>query len=201
LAYLYHSRNLELCVGKGDNTLKCYSDATWADDLENRRSRSGGVVMFGNCPILCWSKQQQTVALSSCEAEYQAAAYATQNVIYFRNLLKELQAFDEKPVKLYLDNKAAMDLTVSTKHHSRLKHIDIRYHFVREAYQSKLIDLCYVRTIDQIADVFTKPLGNTQFQKFRRLLQLEDRRGMTPDMSVRPSHGRSRLSRSVSTRE
>ena len=70
LAYLYHTRTYELCIGKGDHTLRCYSDATWADDIENRRSRTGGVVMLGDSPILCWSKQQQTVALSSCEAEY-----------------------------------------------------------------------------------------------------------------------------------
>ena len=182
LAYLYHTKDYTLCLGKGKAGISCYSDATWADDLENRRSRSGGVVMFGNCPILCWSKQQQTVALSSCEAEYQAAAYATQNIKYFRNLLVELKSFNQGKVTLYLDNKAAMDLTVSTKHHSRLKHIDIRFHFVREAYQSQVIDLSYVRTQDQIADIFTKPLAISQFVKFRQLLQIEDRRGITPSV-------------------
>ena len=79
-----------------------------------------------------------------------------------------------EPVELL---KSAMDLAVSTKHHSRLKHIDIRFHFVREAYQSKLINLRYVPTADQVADMFTKPLSAKQFAKFRKCLQIEDGRG------------------------
>ena len=91
--------------------------------MENRRSRSGGVMFFNGSMISCWSKQQTTVALSSTDAEYQALSMATQEILYYRQLLKEISFTQLKSSPLLGDNKGALDLTVSTKNHPRVKHI------------------------------------------------------------------------------
>jgi hypothetical protein len=153
--------------------LKCYADATWADDLENRRSRSGGVMFFNGSLISCWSKQQSTVAMSSTDAEYQAMSLATQEILYYRQLLREISFPQLISTPLLGDNKGALDLTVSTKNHPRVKHIDIRFHFIREQVEWKAVLLQYVSTHDQIADIFTKPLARPAFQKLKALLHVQ----------------------------
>jgi hypothetical protein len=179
LSYLYHTRDYNfVCEGNTDLKLEAWSDFNWADSLENRRSRSGGVIMFGKTAILVWSKLQITVALRSTEAEYQAATYTAQNVCYFRNLLTEMGLFGESPVALKLDNKGSIDLTVSTKHHSRVKHIDIKHHFIRKCVQDNVVTVTYVPTTEQIADIFTKPLSKQLFEKFRVLLGIQARGGI-----------------------
>jgi hypothetical protein len=153
--------------------LKAYTDSTWGDDLANRRSRSGGVLFFNNSMISSWSKQQATTALSSTDAEYQAMSLATQEIIYYRQLFKEIGYEQMSPTPLLGDNKGALALTVSTKHHPRVKHIDIRFHFTREQVEMKAVELKYVSTHEQIADLFTKPLGKAPFLKLKALLHVQ----------------------------
>jgi hypothetical protein len=175
LAYLKTTKNHSLKLGgEQDFSLKCYSDSTWGDDTTNRRSRSGGVMFFNNSLISAWSKQQSTAALSSTDAEYQAMSMATQEILYYRQLLQELHYIQQDATPLFGDNQGAMDLTVSTKNHPRVKHIDIRFHFIREQVELKTVEVKYVPTAFQIADIFTKPLARNLFEKFKDMLYIRD---------------------------
>jgi hypothetical protein len=178
LAYLYQTRHECLLLGHMEDandelTLRCYTDSTWGDDLDNRRSRSGGVMFFSNSLISAWSKQQSTVALSSTDAEYQAMSLATQEIMYYRQLLQEIGYPQDEATPLLGDNKGALALSVSTKNHPRVKHIDIRFHFTREQVELKAIDLNYVSTQDQVADIFTKALPKGPFEKLKALLHVQ----------------------------
>ena len=174
LIYLYHTRTEKLELGnlKGELILEAYSDATWGDDVVSRLSRSGGVIFLNGSLITCWSKLQKSHALSSTQAEYQAMALAAQEIIYFRHVLTELGFTQKHSTILNGDNQGALDLSVSTKHHPRMKHIDIKYHFLRDEVQKETLKVKYVSTDDQIADIFTKPLQRMKFNKFKSMLNV-----------------------------
>ena len=110
--------------------------------------------------ISYWSKQQSTVAISSTDAEYQALSLVTQEILYYRQLLNEISFTELNSTPILGDNKGALDLTVSTKNHPRVKHIDIRFHFIREQIEWKALILDYVSTHEQIADIFTNRWPN-----------------------------------------
>ena len=178
LIYLYYTRHESLRIGPVNNTgLTCYSDATWADDPLSRKSRSGGVLYLDGSFISAWSKKQTTTALSSTESEYQALALALQDVLHFQQTLSEL-GFNQFSMPIYCDNQSAIALAVSTKNHPRVKHIAIKYHFIRDEIEKGTVKLYYVPTDQQIADIFTKPLAATKFNQFKGKLGLQVWRGV-----------------------
>ena len=121
--------------------------------------------------MISWSSRKQiTVAKSSTEAEYVALSGATQETIWLRRLLNDIHYATEHPTIIYEDNQGAIDLSRNPKHHNRVKHIDIAYHFARERVASKEIDIVYCPTDSMIADVMTKALSKEKFEKFRSLL-------------------------------
>lgn len=146
-----------------------YTDANWARD-NDRRSTGGYLFMlFGT--IITWSsKRQATVALSSCEAEYMAETEAAKEAIWLRRLLNNFEYGHKgsRAVKILGDNRGALALAKNPEFHSRTKHIDIRYHFVRQKVQEGLIDLEWTGTATNLADGMTKPLGGNGFQEFRK---------------------------------
>ena len=137
--------------------LKCYSDSDWASDKHDRKSFSGNVVFLHGCLVSWFCKKQATVALSSVEAEYMALSDATREVIYVNNLLKNVVAF-KRPTAIYIDNKGAGYIAEKELNNKLTKHIDIRYHFVRQYISEKKIELFYVPSAQNIADLFTKAL-------------------------------------------
>jgi hypothetical protein len=141
-----------------------YSDSDWAGDQGDRRSFSGCIVYFLNCPV-CWiSKKQITVALSSVEAEYMALSDATKETLYVLNLLK--QFFDMlTPASINIDNRGAGYIAENNINNKLTKHIDIRYHFVRHYINEKTVELFYVPSSENIADILTKALGPETFNK------------------------------------
>lgn len=150
-----------------------YTDSDWGGDLGTRRSTTGYIFLLNSNnrnSIVSWnSRLQRTVALSSCEAEYMAFKDAIKERLFIRNLISEiptLQGFISPVNTIYTDSKSAIDLTKNPVFHSRTKHIDIQYHFIREAYTNKLIDLVYIPTNKQLADPLTKPLDNAKFNRF-----------------------------------
>ena len=135
-----------------------YSDSDWAGDINDRRSFSGSITYLNNSPISWLSKKQITVALSSVEAEYMALSDATKEALYAFNLLR--QFFDiETPASINIDNKGAGYIAENYVNNKLTKHIDVRYHFVRYYIEHKLIELFYVPSAENIADIFTKPLS------------------------------------------
>uniref|UniRef100_A0AAV1UU28 Polyprotein n=1 Tax=Peronospora matthiolae TaxID=2874970 RepID=A0AAV1UU28_9STRA len=116
-----------------NDKLHGYSDADWAGDVEARRSTSGYTFILNNGYVSWRSKKQSTVALSSTEAEYMALTEAAQEAIWLKALLCELDEMrSDEAVKIYEDNQGSIALAKNPEFHKRTKHIDIRYHFVRE---------------------------------------------------------------------
>jgi hypothetical protein len=142
-----------------DSQLTGYCDADWAGDINDRRSTTGYVFKLGNggAPISWNTKKQTTVALSTCESEYMSLCEATKELLYLRAFVLALNIPQIEKNIVYSDNQGAISLTVPGKmQHKRTKHIDVRYHFVKE---QKDIEYKYIHTKENLADILTKPLG------------------------------------------
>ena len=172
LKYVKGTVDHKLCYLKSPNGLDIYgySDSDWASSTEDRRSTTGYYfALNASGPPISWkSRKQPTVALSSCEAEYMALSAATQEILYLIKVMKDLK-IQVNPVILS-DSQSALYLVQNPTNHNRTKHIDIRYHFVREKYASGIVDLRYVQRDDNVADLFTKPSTKQNLLKFHSLL-------------------------------
>lgn len=155
--------NLDLCG---------YSDADYAGDVETRRSTSGYVFMLGNGIISWGSERQKSVALSTTESEYMAAAHAVKELVWLHRLLSEILLTNLDRPTFFMDNQSAIRLVKNPEFHKRTKHIDIRYHFIREKYADGIFNLQYVATDEQVADVMTKALPKIKHQYFCKLMGL-----------------------------
>ena len=153
-----------------DYRLLGYSDSDWAGDLDDRKSTSGFVFFLGDTAFTWMSKKQPIVTLSTCEAEYVAATSCVCHAIWLRSLLKELGMTQKEPTEVMVDNKSTIALAKNPVFHDRSKHIDTRYHYIRECITRKDVQLEYVKSQDQVADIFTKPLKHEDFVKLRSLL-------------------------------
>ena len=146
-------------------------------NLENVMSRTGFVIRYSGIPIFWRSKLQTEIALSICEVEYIALLIAMREVIPLIWLLKDLKkACDRIDIppniycKVFEDNKSCIAVAESKKPLVRIKHIAIKYHHFRELVEDKVIRIIYVDTKEQIADLLTKPIENSQFFKLRYML-------------------------------
>ena len=168
LRYLKSTINYGLLLQKSAKfELVTFSDADWGGNMDDRTSTSAYISFFGGNPISWSSKKQKTVARSSTEAEYRAVASAAAEVLWLKNLLHELHIPLSRQPLLLCDNIGATYLCSNPVNHSRMKHISLDYHFVREQVQSKQIQVSHVSTKDQVADLLTKPLPQLKFEDFR----------------------------------
>ncbi|CAL2254016.1 unnamed protein product [Prunus armeniaca] len=162
-----------------------YSDADWAGDITTRRSTTGFVVFLGSNPISWQSKKQGSVSRSSTEAEYRALANASAKVAWIRQILADLHVFLPDPPLLFCDNMSALALSSNPVFHSRIKHLDVDFHFVRECVQRKDFLVHYIPTDEQVAYVLTKGLHSPVFVKHCTNLSLgtltEIERGCLPN--------------------
>ncbi|KAL0315837.1 UNVERIFIED_CONTAM: Retrovirus-related Pol polyprotein from transposon TNT 1-94 [Sesamum radiatum] len=144
-----------------------YTDSDWAGSVDDMKSTSGYTFSLGS-GIFTWaSKKQATVAQSSAEAEYIAAAATSNHAIWLRRILEDMGEKQEEPTTIYCDNKSAIAITKNPVQHSRTKHIDIKYHSLREATTRGEIELKYCSTEEQLADIFTKALPRNKFEELR----------------------------------
>lgn len=158
----------------GNNLLTGYSDSDLAGHIDDRKS-TRGMVFYLNESLITWvSQKQKCDALSSCEVEFMAATAVACQGIWLRKLLGEITDGCIGPVVLYIDNKSTIDLAKNSVFHGRSKHIDIRYHFIRECVERGEIVLNHVRTDEQRADTLTKALPVVMFEKMRQLLGVKD---------------------------
>ncbi len=168
LRYLNGTRHLCLQYQKSDEpNLIGMCDVDWAGDPLNRRSTTGFTFTMGGTAVSWLSKQQPVVALSSCEAEYIALSAAVQELIWLNRLLGELGFKDLVFTVIYEDNQGAIALAKNPVGHKRTKHIDMRYHFIREKIDRGQLVLKYRSTKDMTADIFTKGLPVNKFVQFR----------------------------------
>ncbi|KAG6509698.1 hypothetical protein ZIOFF_027698 [Zingiber officinale] len=149
-----------------------YVDSDWAGSLDDCRSTSGYLFCIGTKPISWSSKKQNTVALSSTEAEYFGANEATRKVVWLRRLLLELQQKMDEPATIFCDNQSAIAMTKNPVFHARSKHIELRRHFIREMVLQKEILLEFISTHDQPADVLTKAVSSEKFETFKDFLKI-----------------------------
>ena len=147
--------------------LVCYVDADFAACLDTRRSRTGFVLFYAGAPV-CWgTRGQGAVSTSTAEAEYVALSTSSNDVKWIRQLLGELKVGHSVPTVMYGDNSAANLFVTQPTSIKRCKHIDIKYHHVREKQQWGEIDVRKVESEANTADVFTKPLGEVAFRRHR----------------------------------
>ena len=125
---------------------------------------------FGSAAVTWSSKKQLAVALSSTEAEYRGAAMTACEIAWLRKLLDDLGLQVDKKVVIYCDNLSSIQLARNPVFHARTKHIEVHYHFIRERVLAGDIDLVYVSTEEQVADIFTKALGAEKLCRFRTML-------------------------------
>ena len=168
LRYLKGTVNFGILYKRGDRDMKItgYSDSDYVGYINDRKSISGQIFFLGGLPITWNLVKQRVVAQSTCEAEYIAVSSATCQGLWISRLIKELMSLEENLVKILVDNKSALELTRNPVHHSRSMHIDTRHHFIRDCIEG-LIKLDYVRTEDQLANLFTKSLRRVKFCEFR----------------------------------
>lgn len=113
------------------------------------------------------------MALSTTESEYIAASQAVKEMVWLNRLLAELTFNGFDTPTLYMDNQSAIRLVKNPEFHKRTKHIEVRYHFIREKFEQGDFDLEYVSTHQQAADIFTKPLAKAKHQLFCKMLGLQ----------------------------
>lgn len=169
IRYLKTTRDerLKLSDERFEKSLKVYTDADWAEETRDRRSNSGFLARI-NGGTFAWSCRKQTlVALSSTEAEYIALSEATKEVIWIRELMKCFNISVDKPTDIYVDNQSCVKIAENEKFSNRTKHIDTKFHFIRDQARKKVIAFKYVPSNENLADMMTKPLGPSKLKELR----------------------------------
>lgn len=134
-----------------------YTDADYAGWSDTRRSRSGYVFTVNNAPVSWCSKKQSVVSLSTTESEYIALGHGAKEVVWLQRMLKKLFVKCDC-IQINGDNTSAIKLASNPEFHKRTKHIDVQYHFIREINEKGTVTLKYIKSEEQLADIFTKPL-------------------------------------------
>lgn len=141
--------------------------------LAARTSLDFRVCCIAGAGAISWSsKKQSIITLSSTESEYIALTNSARQITWLRDIWAELTDSIIDPSRLFTDNQGALALAQSGAYHARTKHIDIQYHYIREAVKNCLISLNYCPTEDMTADILTKALARPQFEKLRGMLGL-----------------------------
>ncbi|GJS86810.1 putative ribonuclease H-like domain-containing protein [Tanacetum coccineum] len=184
--YLKGTINMGLWYPK-DNamSLTAYADADHAGCQDSRRSTSGSAQFLGDRLVSWSSKKQRSTAISTTEAEYIAMSGCCAQILWMRSQLKDY-GFDFNKIPLYCDNKSAIALCCNNVQHSRSKHIDIRHHFIREQVENRVVELYFVETNYQLADILTKALPR---ERFEFLLPRLGMKSLTPETLRRLQEG------------
>ena len=161
---------IKYSAGNGDSLIG-YADADWAGDTKTRKSTSGYVFLLAKGPVSWATKKQTAVSLSTAEAENVSGSLATQELIWLKRLVSEVKGGNEIPT-LMQDNQGAIAMSKNPVKHTRTKHIDIKYHFIREKLLNNEFKVQYCPTNEMIADIMTKPLGTQLFEKFRGMMNM-----------------------------
>lgn len=175
MKYLKLTKTLKLQLGEKDaeNNLEIYADADWAGDDRDRKSTSGFIIKLYSSSISWSSKKQSTVSLSSTEAEYISLCEACQELQWIRQLMKD---FNEQSAKItvYEDNQSTLKMLDNEGVKTRSKHIDVKYHYIRELKKKKEVIFEYCPSDRMQADIMTKPLGFIKIQRLRESIGLRN---------------------------
>ena len=170
----YLKGTLHYCVtfkkcDEGESKVQGYCDADWGSSVSDRKSISGYVFQLSpNSGFVSWkSRKQPVVALSSCEAEYIALAGCVQEALYLRKLHSEIYGNKrgEQPAEIGVDNQGTIAIAKNPVRQQRAKHIDVKYHFLRQSVSDRQVDLYYVPSQNNRADVLTKSTSGKRIKK------------------------------------
>ena len=176
LTYLKGTANYGILYKKGKEVkLTGWSDSDYAGDVDDRKSTSGYVFMIGESAIAWSSKKQHIVTLSTTEAEYVAATSCSCQGIWLRRILHHPNEEQKKATIIKCDNSSSIKLTKNPVMHGRCKHIDVRFHFLRDLTRDGIMEVKHYHSQDQLADIMTKPL------KLEALCKIRDELGIVED--------------------
>ena len=171
LRYIKGTLDYKLSFSKSKNGLKlvAYSDSDWASSEDDRRSVTGYYFSLNeDGPAVSWkTRKQPTVALSTCEAEYMALSSTVQEAVYLNQVLVDLKQNSYEPILINEDNQGTIAMVKNPVKHNRSKHIDIKFHFIRDYLLRGKISVNYVQSENNIADLMTKPGTKVKLEKFK----------------------------------
>lgn len=175
LAYLRGTLDYRILY-KRDGSLKPigFVDADYGGYADTRRSTSGELYVMADGLVAWGAHHERTVALSTAEAEYMAGARGARQLEWLYSFMSELNLAQPRPALLRCDNQAAIALAQSSKGHSRVKHIDIHHHYIRERVEDGDLEIVHIPGTNNIADIMTKPLP------YPRHIDLINRMGLAP---------------------
>jgi hypothetical protein len=178
IKYLLSTKNLKLHLNdpNSQSTLKAFSDANWAEDRLDRKSNTGLICFLFGGAIAWSSRKQDVVSISTTEAEFYALAETAKEVQWIVQLLRDFNVNMSESIEIESDNQSCIKFVENEKFSNRTKHIDVRYHYVKDLINAKFIKLKYCPTEYNIADMLTKPLAGTKIKMLRELGRLTDAR-------------------------
>ncbi|KAK6136992.1 hypothetical protein DH2020_029267 [Rehmannia glutinosa] len=150
-------------------SLKGYSDSDYAGNIDDRKSTSGSCQFLDDCLVSWFSNKHICVSLSTAKAEYISTAFCCTQLLWIKQTLADYKC-SFKNVPIFCDNISAINITQNPVHHNRTKHIEIRHHFQRDCVSKRKIEISFVPSQDQLADIFTKPLSSETFASIRARL-------------------------------
>ena len=162
---LWHSKDSNACLAS-------YSDADWAGSMDDRKSTSTGYFYLRNNLVSWISKKQNSVSLSIAEAEYIAAGSCCTQLLWMKKLLHDY-GIPQDTICVFCDNTSAINLSKNLVQHSKSKHIEIRYHFIQDLVEDKVVCLEFIHTNNQKTDIFTKPLNAPQFESLHKTIGVD----------------------------
>ena len=173
MQYLKSILDVKLCLGDTNMSLHGYCDADWGGDLTTRKSTTRYVLFVGDGAISWNSKCQPTVALSTMEVEYMAASHSAKEAMWLRVLMADVCCMLDGATTIKCDNQGCIALGRNPKHHSRTKYIDVRHHFICQAFEDKVIELEYCPMEGMVADVLIKALARECHVMLTKAMGLE----------------------------
>ncbi|GJZ42760.1 hypothetical protein Tco_0590015 [Tanacetum coccineum] len=145
-----------------DMSITTYSNTDHMGCQDTRRSTSGSTQFLGDKLVSWSSKKQKSTAISNIEVEYISLSGCCTQILWMRSQLTDY-GFQFNKIPLYCDNKSTIAICCNNVQHSRAKHIDVRYHYIKEQVENRIVELYFVRREYQLADIFTKPLSRERF--------------------------------------
>ena len=170
IKYVGGTYDYRLFYSKESNlSLAGFSDSDWASNVDDRKSTTGGC-FYVRANLVAWmNKKQNSVSLPVAEAEYIAVGSCCSQLLWMKKVLTDY-GISQDTVVVSCDNSSAIDISKNPIQHSKTKHIEIRYHFIRDLVERKIVCLEYIPTEQQNADIFTKPLDRSKFETLRQVI-------------------------------